>query len=296
MRERKERSKALKSENLEGQPKNVNEKELDEAIAELDALVGLSAVKDEVKSLCNLIKVRQIRLERGLRVPELSQHLVFSGKPGTGKTTVARIIGRIYHSLGFLSKGQFVEADRSKLVAGYVGQTALKTQDVITQALGGVLFIDEAYSLSPKYKEDFGAEAIETILKAMEDHRDDFVVIVAGYDELMEEFITSNPGLQSRFKKYIHFQDYKGDELLDIFLGLLEKNNYGIDINVLPFLSSYFEKLYLNRTNTFGNARDVRNLFEKVIEKQANRIVQINAPSDEDLLKIKLEDFGGLIK
>ena len=298
MRERRELQESKNAEKtLTSELKDavIDESVLNEAMKELNDLIGLETVKEDVKSLCNFMRVRQLRKERQLKVPDMSQHLVFSGNPGTGKTTVARIIGRIYHALGFLSKGHFVEVDRSGLVAGYVGQTAIKTQEVIDSAMGGVMFIDEAYSLAPKYKEDFGAEAIETILKSMEDHREDFVVIVAGYDELMESFINSNPGLKSRFNKFIHFPDYKGNELLDIFLKFLERNNYTIEMQALPILSRYFEQLYVSRDENFGNARDVRNIFEKVVANQANRIVTVDNLSDKDILEIKKADFKDII-
>lgn len=198
--------------------------EIKKKIHDLVIAFGLQEVKAEINSLTNLMRIRHIRSERGMKMPDTSQHLVFWGNPGTGKTTVARIIGKIYHALGFLSKGHLVEVDRSGLVAGYVGQTAIKTQEVIQSALGGILFIDEAYSLSPERSEhDFGQEAIDTILKAMEDHRDDFIVIVAGYDNLMPRFIDSNPGLKSRFNKYIFFLDYNGADLYSIFKTFLEK-------------------------------------------------------------------------
>lgn len=210
---------------------------LEQCQKELDELVGLQGVKAEVTSLTNLIRVRRMRQERGIAVPETSQHLVFTGNPGTGKTTVARMIGKIYHALGYLSKGHCVEVDRSELVAGYVGQTAIKTQETIDKAMGGVLFIDEAYSLFvDKSENDFGREAIETLLKEMEDHRDDFVVIVAGYNEPMKKFINSNPGLKSRFNKYVHFPDYTGKELLDIFMLLMKKNQYIVQDELLPII------------------------------------------------------------
>ena len=269
---------------------------LQRSIEELNALIGMDVVKSEVTGLINLIKMRQIRSSRGLKSPTTSQHLVFSGNPGTGKTTVARIIGKVYHALGFLSKGHLVEVDRSGLVAGYIGQTAIKTQEVIQNALGGVLFIDEAYTLAPAdINNDFGPEAIDTILKAMEDNRDDFVVIVAGYDNLMPRFIDSNPGLKSRFNKYINFPDYTGIELFEIFETFLEKNDYKISQNAKKIIQNYFISLYENRDENFGNARDVRNLFEKIVTVQANRIVNILNPSNDDIVTITAEDVKNVI-
>lgn len=267
------------------------------AMEELTGMIGLADVKEEVNSLVNLMKVRQLRREQGLKIPDMSLHLVFSGNPGTGKTTVARILGKIYRALGVLSSGHLIEVDRSGLVAGYVGQTAIKTQKVIESALGGILFIDEAYSLVPEDSgNDFGAESVDTILKAMEDNRDDLVVIVAGYDELMPRFINSNPGLKSRFNKYIYFQDYTGSELLDILLSFTKKNDYILDKDVEETLRSYLEKLYRNRDMNFGNARDVRNLFEKMVERQANRIVTISRPTMEEMLTITMADIEGLVE
>jgi len=268
---------------------------LEEAMAELNELVGLDVVKKDVDSLVNLVKVRAMRKERGLKCPDMSFHLVFSGNPGTGKTTVARIIGKIYSALGLLSKGHLVEVDRSGLVAGYVGQTAIKTQEVIQKALGGVLFIDEAYSLAPeKADKDFGQEAIDTILKAMEDHRDDFVVIVAGYASLMPRFIDSNPGLKSRFNKYLDFADYDGDQLYAIFMGRVERNDYKLNEEADAAIREHLKQLYEDRDDNFGNGRDVRNLFEKIIANQANRVAQMDAPTDEDILTITKEDLVGL--
>ena len=196
-------------------------------LAELDALCGLERVKKDVKSLINLVKVQKLRQEQGLPVSPMSLHLVFLGNPGTGKTTVARLLARIYHAIGILSKGQLVEVDRSGLVAGFVGQTAIKTQEAVQKALGGVLFIDEAYALvNQENGNDFGREAIEVLLKNMEDHRDDLIVIAAGYSGLMEKFIHSNPGLESRFNKYFYFEDYTGPQLMEIFQSMCQKNGY----------------------------------------------------------------------
>lgn len=269
---------------------------LEEAMAELDQLIGLETVKKDVDSLVNLVKVRALRKERGLKCPDMSFHLVFSGNPGTGKTTVARIVGKIYSALGLLSKGHLVEVDRSGLVAGYVGQTAIKTQEVIQKALGGVLFIDEAYSLAPENADkDFGQEAIDTILKAMEDHRDDFVVIVAGYASLMPRFIDSNPGLKSRFNKYLYFEDYDGTQLYDIFLGRVERNDYRLDDAAAEAVKEHLTELYEDRDENFGNARDVRNLFEKIVANQADRVAKLEAPTDEDILTITTADLTGLM-
>ena len=265
--------------------------DLETLLAQLDALVGLEAVKKDVKSTTNLIKVRKLREENGLPVPPMSMHMVFMGNPGTGKTTVARLIGGLYNAIGALSKGQLIEVDRSGLVAGYVGQTAIKTQEVITSALGGILFIDEAYSLSSGGENDFGREAIETLLKAMEDHRDDLVVIAAGYTEPMERFLASNPGLESRFNKYINFPDYTGEELYRIFLGLCKKNGYELDEETDEYARAYFESLYEGRDENFGNGRDVRNHFESMVVRQADRVAALEAPTKEDLIRFTKADF-----
>ena len=265
--------------------------DLDELMAQLDGLVGLERVKKEVKSMMNLVKVRQMRKDAGLPVPPLSLHMVFLGNPGTGKTTVARLIAGLYAAIGALSKGQLVEVDRSGLVAGYVGQTAIKTQEVITSALGGVLFIDEAYSLASGGENDFGREAIETILKAMEDHRDELVVIAAGYTGPMERFLSSKPGLESRFNKYIFFEDYDGAELNAIFHGQCSKNGYELDQEAEAYSKEFFDAMYAGRDENFGNGRDVRNQFEDMVIRQANRVAAMEAPTKEDLARFTKADF-----
>ena len=265
---------------------------LEELQAELDSLIGLQTVKEDVKSLLNFIKVNQLRKERDMKTPTVSYHLVFTGNPGTGKTTVARLLGRMYYRMGLLPKGQLIEADRSTLVAGYMGQTAIKTQEVIQRAMGGVLFIDEAYSLAEDEKDSFGREAIETILKAMEDHRDELVVIVAGYTDLMHKFIDSNPGLESRFNKYFEFPDYTGEELYGIYELQCRKNGYKLTEDAAAALKTKLCEIYEVREPDFGNARDVRNMFEKAIGRQANRLALLESVTDEDLETLNLDDIA----
>lgn len=268
---------------------------LEEVLNRLSALVGLARVKRQVLDWISQIKVFNMRKERGMSVPEMTYHLVFTGNPGTGKTTVARLMSQIYCALGILSEGHLIEVDRSDLVAGYVGQTAVKTREIIKKAYGGVLFIDEAYTLAKGSGNDFGQEAIDTILKEMEDNRDNLVVIVAGYDKLMEKFISSNPGLRSRFKNYLQFSDYTGEELYKIFLGLCKKNEYTVAESAAAELEKYFEKLYQNRGNNFGNGRDVRNIFESIVTNQSRRVAQMDNPTNEEMTEIISADlpFGG---
>jgi len=267
-------------------------KSLAELMEELNSLVGLKKVKEDVKSLANVIKIMKMRKERGLPEVEMSLHLVFTGNPGTGKTTVARLLAGIYRELGVLSKGHLVEVDRSKLVAKYVGQTAPQVMEVVNQALGGVLFIDEAYSLvSRRGENDFGYEAVDTLIKAMQDHRDDLIVIVAGYPDKMEEFLNSNPGLQSRFNKYINFDDYTPEELLDIFRGMCKKNGYKLTENAEGKVKQMLEFLHETRSDSFANARTVRNLFEKLLTIQADRLAELESVSDEELSTITEEDL-----
>lgn len=269
----------------------VEKKESTNAIlAELDSLVGLDEVKRDVRVLASFIQVNNLRRNRGLKAPAISKHLVLTGNPGTGKTTVARLISRIYYSIGAIPKNNFVETSRAGLVAGYVGQTALKTQDVIEKAMGGVLFIDEAYSLVSDSKNDYGSEAIDTLISAMENNRDNLVVIVAGYEEPMQQFIGSNPGLSSRFNRYLHFKDYDSEELMSIFLKLCEENEYILQEEAESAIHKFLKNVYARRCKDFGNARTVRNIFEKIIAYQAERIISLDSIDDDDLLELTLAD------
>lgn len=256
---------------------------------ELDNLIGLESIKKDVVNLISLVKVQQMRKNKGLKSVPVSLHLVFTGNPGTGKTTVARILAQLYKEIGVLKKGQLVEVDRADLVAGYIGQTAIKTQEKITEAMGGILFIDEAYTLA-KEGNDFGQEAIDTILKAMEDSRDEFIVIVAGYDEPMQKFINSNPGLKSRFNKYFHFSDYTSDELVEIFKNMIQKYDYSVTNEAMETVVKKIEDMESRKGSNFANARDVRNYFEQIITRQATRISSMSNPSDDEILRINKED------
>ncbi len=258
---------------------------------DLDALIGLTTIKHDVKELMAFVKVQKMRKDSGLKSVPTSLHLVFTGNPGTGKTTVARIIGRLYKQIGVLSKGQLIEVDRSGLVAGYVGQTAIKTQEKIQEAMGGVLFIDEAYALAGGDQDSFGQEAINTILKAMEDHRDDLIIIVAGYTEPMERFINSNPGLKSRFNKYIEFSDYTMDELMGIFDLNCRKYDYVVEEEARVQIRALLAARKFLQVENFANGREVRNLFEEVITNQARRLSTVESPTEEQLRTITLEDL-----
>lgn len=259
---------------------------------ELDELIGLESVKEEVNSLANFVKIQKQREAQGMKTSSVSYHCVFTGSPGTGKTTVARILARIYKDLGVVKQGQLVETDRSGLIAEYVGQTAVKTNAVVDSALNGVLFIDEAYALLDG-NGGYGDEAIATLLKRMEDDRDRLVVIVAGYTNEMKRFIDSNPGLQSRFTRYIDFPDYKSEDLYKIFMMRANKYSYVLDKDADRYLQESLNETVAHKSRNFGNARYVRNLFEKAITLQANRLAKVGNPSKEELSQLTLSDIEG---
>lgn len=274
------RDSVIVNEPLEGDP-----------YQELDDLIGLESVKKEVRSLANFVRLQKQREQQGMKNAKVSYHLVFYGSPGTGKTTVARIVGRIYKDLGVLKRGHTVETDRAGLVGEYVGQTGPKTDTVITKALDGVLFIDEAYSLVPEGNKDYGQEVISTLLKRMEDYRDRLVVIVAGYKDEMQRFIGSNPGLQSRFNRYIDFPDYTASELVDIFKMYMKKNEYTLAPGAEDFAEQQFQTVIDRGDRNFGNARFARNVFEKAIQAQANRLAGQTGLSKAQLSELTIEDL-----
>ena len=278
----------------EAEEKLPEKENIEDLRKELDSYIGLENVKKEVKNLINMATVYKMRRDNNLPTADISLHMVFSGNPGTGKTMIARFMARVYHSLGILSKGQLVEVDRSGLVAGYIGQTAIKTAKVLEGAIGGVLFIDEAYTLTAKTENDFGFEAVDTILKSMEDNRDDLVVIAAGYIDQMEEFIDSNPGLRSRFNKYINFDDYSAEEMTGIFNLQCEKSCYVPDEEAKTALRDYFTAVS-EAAGEFGNARGVRNTFERILTEQANRIAGMANVSRDDLMKITKADVDAAL-
>ena len=256
----------------------------------LDELVGLAPVKEQVRALAQLIAVNAERSRHGMKVAPISYHCVFTGNPGTGKTTVARILAGIYRDLGVLKKGHLVETDRSGLVAEYVGQTAVKTNKVIDSALDGVLFVDEAYTLVNESKEDFGREAIATLLKRMEDDRDRLIVVLAGYTGEMARFVASNPGLKSRFSRFIEFPDYTADELMAIFLSFASRNQYVCTTGARQALRRRLSEAVATKDSDFGNARFARNLFERVIEHQAQRLAGVAPLTPEILEQLATED------
>ena len=268
----------------------------EELLTELNSLTGLKSVKQEVNQLINLIKVQKLREEKGMKTTSTNKHLIFSGNPGSGKTTVARLLAKVYKSIGACTKGHLVEVDRSGLVSGYIGQTALKVQDVVESALGGILFIDEAYTLTNyKGEGDFGQEAVDTLLKCMEDHRDDLIVICAGYTELMVEFVNSNPGLKSRFSKVIEFEDYTAEEEIEILISMCKKQDYQLSADALKTAKAFFEDRIANKDDSFANARDVRNYLEMGIINQASRIVNDESfkGTDEAKREVLLKTIEG---
>ena len=278
----------------DAKPQEVPKEKLEDLLAELNGYIGLDTVKEEIDTLVHWIQMQQLRKQHDLPTSDLSLHMVFSGNPGTGKTTIARFLSKIFHSLGILSKGQLVEVDRGDLVAGYVGQTAIKTKDCINKAMGGVLFIDEAYSLTNRGENDYGAEAVDTLLKAMEDHRDDLIVIVAGYIEPMEKFLHSNPGLESRFNRFIDFPDYTLDELMGIFDMRMSKAGYTMGDEARAALR---QRIDIERVDVkgFGNARGVRNLFETIIARQADRLGETEGEITRDMLmELTVADVTGV--
>ena len=269
-----------------------NNSSLNELMNELDQLVGLTQVKEEVRRLVIYQKIQAKRKESGLKVPKRTLHMAFMGNPGTGKTTVARIVGRMYYQLGLLSKGHFTEVSRTDLIAGYQGQTALKVKNVIEKAKGGVLFIDEAYSITENDNTDsYVRECLTELTKALEDSRDDLIVIVAGYTEPMNHFFESNPGLRSRFNYFINFENYSSTELIDILETLARKDDYQLSDELKERLSSYFTDELETKVENFSNGRFIRNLYEDLIMNQAVRLNNNKQYSSQELSLLKLEDF-----
>ncbi|RHO34357.1 AAA family ATPase [Amedibacterium intestinale] len=284
---------------LESQDKRVENdndtRSLDELLGDLNKLIGLEGVKAKVSDLIAFQTVQILREKQGLHSQKRTMHLAFTGNPGTGKTTVARIIGRIYKQIGLLSKGHFIEVSRTDLIAGYQGQTALKVKKVIDEAKGGVLFIDEAYSITENdHSDSYGRECLTELTKALEDYRNDLIVIVAGYTEPMNHFFASNPGLKSRFNTFIEFPDYSAEELLSIFVKLCEENDYHLADNVEECLRDIFQKLVTGKKENFSNARLVRNIYDDATMNLARRVVKLKNPSRDDLSLIICEDFDNI--
>ena len=299
-KEQEEAVKKIQEERIEQMREEINKinhaKQLQMYLDELEGLVGLKEVKKEIESLINLIKVKKMRESYHMPSMEISYHMVFTGNPGTGKTTVARLVAKIYKELGILSKGHLVEVDRAGLVAGYIGQTAIKVKEVVEKALGGVLFIDEAYALTNKNDvNDFGGEAIDTLVKMMEDYRNDLVIIVAGYKEEMDEFLKANTGLISRFNKFIHFEDYTDEEMMEILKGFLDKSGLEMEEDGEKELKRALKEMDAQSRFLFGNGRGMRNTFESILGKQANRIVNLELPTEKELKNIILEDVMGIL-
>jgi len=266
---------------------------LDELRERLNALVGLGAVKREIETAVNLIRMRKMRKEHGLKVPPLSMHMVFTGNPGTGKTTVARLLSKVYRALGVLEKGHLIEVDRSGLVGGYLGQTALKVQDVVKSALGGILFIDEAYALATTTnatQDLYGREAVDTLVKLMEDNREKLIVVVAGYTKPMQQFLDANAGFRSRFNKFVHFDDYAAQDLYEIFVRLCTEQNFTYDEEAGRCIHARLGSLWEKRDGNFGNARSVRNFFEQCVANQANRLASVGSVSQADLFTLTVAD------
>ena len=284
----------LESQDMGGEVDN-DTRSLDELLEDLNKLIGLEGFKEKVNDLIAFQTVQLLREKQGLHSHKGTMHLAFTGNPGTGKTTVARIVGRIYKQIGLLSKGHFVEVSRTDLIAGYQGQTALKVKNVIDEAKGGVLFIDEAYSITENdHSDSYGRECLTELTKALEDYRDDLVVIVAGYTEPMNHFFASNPGLRSRFNTFIEFPDYSDEELLSMFIKLCEENDYHLADNVEECIRDIFQKQVIDKKENFANGRLVRNIYDDVTMNHARRVVKMNAPSRDDLSLIICDDFKNI--